>query len=406
MGKQLIAAEYRELLPSLKRLEFAAVSRIRWLAESYGERVRFVSSRVKSASSCFDSAEKNGHPETIDGLTDLVGLRVVCLFRSDLVPLRDEIENWFEIVREKNLAEGTVSTFGYESVHLVVRLRPSDSIPEGSFLANHPFEIQLRTLAMDTWATISHELAYKKKWAVSGRSEKDLHAVAALLYLADQQFDALYDTTMERHAAAVPEFGPEGWPKGTRVDPESLEGYLRHKFPDREVSSSDRLSELAESLVAAGITELDELDETVEAGLPSALAAEEDRRRRTASSGAAGRPAHARWLASDALINASDDFREQVEAEGRSRDAEMRADVVGRMPIPATVFLDLVEHVGRALETEGCTGLRFTDEFLASRPNIDAEATRLWLAEAGGYCDCEIMMNVMRYVVDEDAPED
>ncbi len=127
-----------------------------------GERVYKKSGRVKSPYSFVMKAERRGMRRPLSEMTDIVGLRAVCLFRSDLDLATEAIRDAFIIVREEDKAATRQddSVFTYEDIQFVVRL-PKTLLSDPA-LARFRFEIQLRTLAMDTWATISHLVDYKE----------------------------------------------------------------------------------------------------------------------------------------------------------------------------------------------------------------------------------------------------
>jgi len=91
-----------------------------------------------------------------------VGLRVVCLFLSDIERVAKVVKESFEVLEEDNKIEGReISSFGYMSFHFTVQMKRSFSGPRYDAIASIPFEIQVRTIAMDAWATTSHYLDYK-----------------------------------------------------------------------------------------------------------------------------------------------------------------------------------------------------------------------------------------------------
>jgi hypothetical protein len=64
------------------------------------------------------------------------------------------------------------------------------------------------------------------------------------------------------------------------------------------------------------------------------------------------------------------------------------------LPMPADLFRQLFDRLDERLIEDGCDhSLRLTEEFLAGS-EVDTEAVLAWLAERGGYCDCEVLANV------------
>ena len=124
--------------------------------------IHHIESRVKSIQSIFTKLEKKGLDMTMEGvsaLTDIAGIRVICNYIDDvytsasLLVKQDDIE----LIREKDyIAKPKLS--GYRSLHIVVLV----PVFLSEATRKVPVEIQIRTIAMDTWATLEHEIRYKK----------------------------------------------------------------------------------------------------------------------------------------------------------------------------------------------------------------------------------------------------
>jgi putative GTP pyrophosphokinase len=131
--------------------------------------VEFVTGRVKPIASILDKAEQKGIP--LDKLEmemqDIAGLRMMCQFVDDIGIVAELIRkrNDFEIVEERNYITHKKAS-GYRSYHMVLRYPVQTIHGEKKILV----EIQIRTLAMNFWATIEHSLNYKYK----GQFPKDI----------------------------------------------------------------------------------------------------------------------------------------------------------------------------------------------------------------------------------------
>ena len=120
-------------------------------------------SRLKSLYSIKEKLQGRGLPLTVESidenLTDVAGVRVICSFPDDVYVLRDALlkQDDITLICEKDYIKNP-KVNGYRSLHLIV------SVP--IFLAHEKksmnVEIQLRTIAMDTWASLEHQLRYKK----------------------------------------------------------------------------------------------------------------------------------------------------------------------------------------------------------------------------------------------------
>ncbi len=128
-----------------------------------GDPVDHLMFRIKSDASMRDKCRRNGLPENENSalhvLKDAIGIRLVCSFISDVYLIRDEILRLpdCEIITEKDYIR-CAKPNGYRSDHIVLRYK------------NRFFmEIQLRTISMDNWAALEHQMRYKK--SISGNTE-------------------------------------------------------------------------------------------------------------------------------------------------------------------------------------------------------------------------------------------
>ena len=121
-----------------------------------------VNGRVKDLDSVIAKAQRNAPEqeiEDIDKIVDICGVRIICLFLSDIEKIDLLIDKSFDVedkddkVRSKSEAE-----FGYLSVHYVGKLPSNFSGPRYNDIKDLRFEIQVRTIAMHSWVTIMHYL--------------------------------------------------------------------------------------------------------------------------------------------------------------------------------------------------------------------------------------------------------
>ena len=94
---------------------------------------------------------------------DSIGIRIVCLFIDDVYETAARIKELpgCTIVQEKDYIRNAKPN-GYRSYHLILDAETDQSDIEGRTPGLYRVEIQLRTIAMDTWAALEHELKYKK----------------------------------------------------------------------------------------------------------------------------------------------------------------------------------------------------------------------------------------------------
>ncbi len=126
--------------------------------------VEFVTGRVKKISSILEKAKRGDIDESRieEEMEDIAGLRIMCQFRDDIYSVVDIIRERdgrdLKIVYEKDYIVNK-KTSGYKSYHIIIKYPVQTAYGEKEILA----EIQIRTLAMNFWATIEHSLNYKYK---------------------------------------------------------------------------------------------------------------------------------------------------------------------------------------------------------------------------------------------------
>lgn len=122
-----------------------------------------IKSRLKSPESILEKLNRRGYPKTLSSvesnLTDIAGVRVICSFKDDIYMLADCLlkQDDVKLIAAKDYIKNPKPN-GYRSLHLIVE------VP--IFLRNETkrmrVEVQLRTIAMDFWASLEHKLRYKK----------------------------------------------------------------------------------------------------------------------------------------------------------------------------------------------------------------------------------------------------
>ena len=159
-------------------------------------------SRLKSAVSIKKKLESRNLPITVESiesnLNDVAGIRVICSFPEDVYMLADALTKQDDIVlvQKKDYIKNPKPN-GYRSLHLIV------SVP--IFLAHEKramkVEIQLRTIAMDFWASLEHQLRYKKDVVFTEQMAEELINCAELSAEHDMRMDALRNIVHEGNTA-------------------------------------------------------------------------------------------------------------------------------------------------------------------------------------------------------------
>ena len=125
--------------------------------------IHHIEYRIKTLESISDKLRRRGYDVTIDNIyayiQDVAGIRVICNYLDDIYYLRSLLtrSESYTVLREVDYIKEPKDT-GYRSLHLIVNV--PIVISEGTMVL--PVEIQLRTIAMDFWASLEHKLQYKK----------------------------------------------------------------------------------------------------------------------------------------------------------------------------------------------------------------------------------------------------
>lgn len=160
-------AFYGEFAPKLQEIENLLMREIQAMLDSISTDsetalAEHIKCRVKSAESLKEKLRKNGLPETaragLENLSDLVGARVITHFIGDIYTVLELIRQnkcWRVTAVKDYIAN--MKPNGYRSLHVLL------NIPFGAGgIPDINVEIQLRTIAMDCWASLEHQLKYKK----------------------------------------------------------------------------------------------------------------------------------------------------------------------------------------------------------------------------------------------------
>jgi putative GTP pyrophosphokinase len=242
-----------------------------------------IPTRIKSFDSFMAKAKrKAGERKQADvdpfaEVTDIVGLRVVCLFLSDIARDGKVIKNHFDILTEDNkIDDADVSSFGYMSVHFVANIKPSYSGPRYDDLVGIPLEIQVRTIAMDAWATISHYLSYKSAIDVPSELRRDFYALSGLFYVADSHFEIFFKGRERSRIEMAAELDAGSVGLNQEINLDRLSAYLASRLPDRERNDSKSISELVQELHDGEYRSLEQLDDAIAIGYDAFVAYEKE----------------------------------------------------------------------------------------------------------------------------------
>lgn len=160
--------------------------------------INSIQSRLKSIESISRKLKNKGIPLTIsnieENLSDVAGVRVVCAFTSDVYLLAKALlaQDDIKLVSIKDYIKNPKPN-GYRSLHLIVTV-PIFLVHEKRIMT---VEIQLRTIAMDSWAALEHQLKYKKDNEFTEDMIKELYHCAKISSELDEKMDKLRGSVYE-----------------------------------------------------------------------------------------------------------------------------------------------------------------------------------------------------------------
>ena len=154
--------------------------------------IEHIKTRIKSADSIIDKLERKNLDFTIENieeeLTDIVGARIICSFESDVYDVVNIIKksSILNVIEEKDYIKNPKNS-GYRSYHLIVEV-PVELI---STKTKIKAEIQIRTMAMDLWASLEHKIKYKGKYNVSDSTNEAFKDASEMLYNLDNKINKI-----------------------------------------------------------------------------------------------------------------------------------------------------------------------------------------------------------------------
>ena len=147
-----------------------------------------IQTRLKSSSSIIEKMIRKGIPFSIENLEqqihDLAGIRVICSYLDDIYALADALTSQDDItlVEEKDYIK-TPKPNGYRSLHLIVSVPVFFSQQKRQIKV----EVQIRTIAMDFWASLEHQMKYKREIPNQQRIVAQLKSCAEDIARVDQE---------------------------------------------------------------------------------------------------------------------------------------------------------------------------------------------------------------------------
>ena len=159
--------------------------------------IEFIKTRVKQPDSIASKLRRKGYPVTVqsvfENLSDVAGVRVICAFIDDIYKVADMLtaQDDIELIKRKDYIKNPKMN-GYRSLHLIIE------VPV--FFSDHKeqirVEVQIRTIAMDFWASLEHKIAYKFEGKAPDYLERELKSCADMVDMLDMKMFSLNQAIM------------------------------------------------------------------------------------------------------------------------------------------------------------------------------------------------------------------
>ena len=189
-------AEYERLKPLYNGALKTVCSRFEILDDEFSmlqghDPIHSIESRLKTVHSAYEKLprrELDQTPENIRKLTDIAGVRVVCAYIEDVYKIARVFlaQDGVKLIAEKDYIKRPKAN-GYRSLHLIVEVEVALS----NMKASIPVEIQLRTIAMNLWASLEHEVSYKTTDEVRVSYREELKECADEMYEIEEKLQKI-----------------------------------------------------------------------------------------------------------------------------------------------------------------------------------------------------------------------
>ena len=155
--------------------------------------IHHIESRLKSPESIFDKLLRKNLEPSVDviksELKDIAGVRVICNYKDDIEHIANLLirQEDITLIRKRDYITNPKPS-GYQSLHLIVEV-PIFLIQE---TVPTPVEIQIRTIAMDFWASLEHKLKYKMKDEIPKELKQKLYECAMTVSKIDDEMQEIH----------------------------------------------------------------------------------------------------------------------------------------------------------------------------------------------------------------------
>ena len=191
------ALEFQNLLMMYESAIKQVTTKFEILEDEFSSRhrrnpIETISSRIKDPLSIAEKLQRKGLAVTMDNMVsklyDIAGIRVTCPFISDVYHVTQMLlqQDDVELIEMKDYIRNPKKS-GYRSLHVIVKV----GVYFSDMKREIPVEIQIRTIAMDFWAALEHQLHYKKDYKMPDDISSELRSIADTINDTDKRMQGL-----------------------------------------------------------------------------------------------------------------------------------------------------------------------------------------------------------------------
>ena len=224
-----------------------------------------LSFRIKTWDSIVQKIErKNLSPTSIQEIHDVIGFRIITLFKRDVDTICEIINREFNVLYfDDKAAEKEADVFGYLSVHYEISLKDHwmGAPTTAKFRGVHA-EIQVRTFSQHVWAASSHLLQYKIEETVPLAMRRNIYRLAAVLEIVDNELESIrsFRDSYQSKLKETPDAAQREDFANQTLDSILLENILDQHFPSANKKPAEAYDVVLSEAFACGIKTVGQLE--------------------------------------------------------------------------------------------------------------------------------------------------